>query len=109
MSKKYIIATLAILLLPLTLGAQGLRGSYFLDNSIVRTKLNPAFSPRANYFQLPVLSNTGVGVYGNIGASNVLYPMDGSLYLFLNKNVSADQFVNSLPAMPGIEIGRAHV
>ena len=104
MSKKYIIATLAILLLPLTLGAQGLRGSYFLDNSIVRTKLNPAFSPRANYFQLPVLSNTGVGVYGNIGASNVLYPMDGSLYLFLNKNVSADQFVNSLPAMPGIDI-----
>ena len=52
MSKKYIIATLAILLLPLTLGAQGLRGSYFLDNSIVRTKLNPAFSPRE-----PTISN----------------------------------------------------
>ncbi|MGN0190514.1 MAG: DUF5723 family protein, partial [Candidatus Cryptobacteroides sp.] len=104
MRRQHILLALALVLLPVSVGAQGLKGSYFLDNSLARTKLNPAFSPRANYFQLPVLGNTSLGVYGNIGASNILYPIDGTLYLFLNKNVSSDQFVNSLPAMPGIDI-----
>lgn len=99
---------MSIILLPLTLGAQGLKGSYFLDNSLEKTKLNPAFGPRANYFKLPVLGGgLGLGVYGNVGASNFLYPMDGNLYLFLNNNVPADQFVNSLPAMPGIDLSYA--
>ena len=35
--------------------AQALTGTYFLDNSLMRTRLNPAFSPRSNYFGIPVL------------------------------------------------------
>lgn len=102
--RKYHIILLCLLMMPLTLGAQTLRGSYFLDNSLARTKLNPAFSPRANYFSIPVISNTGVGVYANVGVSNFLYPMDGQLYTFLNQKVSADQFLNALPKYPSLDL-----
>lgn len=102
--RKYHIILLCLLMMPLTLGAQTLRGSYFLDNSLARTKLNPAFSPRANYFSIPVISNTGVGVYANVGVSNFLYPMDGQLYTFLNRKVSADQFLNALPKYPSLDL-----
>ena len=46
--RKIYIAIIMLLMLPMTMGAQALKGSYFLDNSITRTKLNPAFAPRAN-------------------------------------------------------------
>ncbi|MGM9748992.1 MAG: DUF5723 family protein [Candidatus Cryptobacteroides sp.] len=102
--RKYHIILLCLLMMPLTLGAQTLRGSYFLDNSLARTKLNPAFSPRANYFSIPVLGNTGVGIYSNVGVANFLFPMDGQLYTYLNQNVSADQFLKGLPTYPSFDL-----
>ena len=84
--------------------AQALTGTYFLDNSLMRTRLNPAFSPRSNYFGIPVLSNTGVGVYGNLGAGSFLFPKDGQLYTFLNKNVTVKEFENKLTKYPGVDI-----
>ena len=84
--------------------AQALTGTYFLDNSLMRTRLNPAFSPRSNYFGIPVLSNTGVGVYGNIGAGSFLFPKDGQLYTFLNKNVTGKECEKKLTKYPGADI-----
>lgn len=94
---------MALLLLPMTMGAQALKGSYFLDNSLTRTKLNPAFTPRANYFGLPVISNIGLGLYGNIGPADFLYPIDGNLYTYLNKLVSAEEFSKNLAQKPGMD------
>lgn len=91
------------LLLPMTMGAQALKGSYFLDNSHTRTKLNPAFAPRANYFSLPVISNIGIGLYGNIGPADFLYPIDGTLYTYLNQKVSAEEFSKNLAKRPGMD------
>ena len=95
---------MALMLLPMTMGAQALNGSYFLDNSLQRTRLNPAFAPRANYFNLPVISNLGIGLYGDFGPSTFLYPMNGELYTFLNKNVSVEQFSKNLAARPGMNL-----
>lgn len=102
MRKTYITIIIAMLLLPMTLGAQALKGSYFLDNSLLRTRLNPAFAPRANYLSLPVISNVGIGLYGDVGPSTFLYPIDGQLYTFLNQNVSVEQFSKNLAAKPGM-------
>lgn len=88
-----------------TAGAQALTGSYFLDNSLYRNRLNPAFVPRASYFGLSVLTNTGVDVYGSIGVSDVLYPKDGQLYTFLNENVSTEEFAKNLAKYPGLDLG----
>lgn len=92
------------MLLPLMAGAQALKGSYFLDNSLLRNRMNPAFAPRASYFSIPVISNFGVGVYGNVGPADFLYPKNGELYTYLNQNVSVQEFSKNLPKRPVIDL-----
>lgn len=92
------------MLLPLMAGAQALKGSYFLDNSLLRNRMNPAFVPRANYFSIPVISNFGLGVYGNIGPADFLYPKNGELYTYLNQNVSVREFSKNLPKRPVLDL-----
>ena len=96
MKKNYIIA-LIVALLPMVAGAQVLKGSYFLDNSVNSHKLNPAFAPRASYFQLVGLGYTGVGVYSNIDVPLLLQPVDGGLGTFLHPSVSVKDFKRQLP------------
>lgn len=103
--KKYIFICLAVLLLPLSAGAQALRGSYFFDSSIQRTKMNPAFSPRTNYFTVPVLGDLYFNVNSNIGASNFLFPKNGELYTYLNQNVTTAEFLALMPENPKIQAG----
>lgn len=104
MRNRYITLVTVMLLIPLMAGAQALKGSYFLDNSLYRNKLNPAFAPRAGYFSLPVLSNFGLGVHGNVGPADFLYPKNGELYTFLNNNVTLEEFSKNLPKRPMIDL-----
>ena len=103
MRRRYFTMILAMMLLPVIAGAQALKGSYFLDNSLMRNRLNPAFSPRAGYLSLPVLSNFGMGVHANIGPADFLYPKNGELYTYLNQNVSVQEFSNNLPGRPVVD------
>ena len=98
MKLNKIILAVFMLLLPLLAGAQVLKGSYFLDHSINRHKMNPAFAPRANYFQLPVIGNTGVGIYSNLDVPLLTYPVGDKLGTFLHPSVSLEQFRRDLPA-----------
>lgn len=104
MRKRYITIMVALMLLPLMAGAQALKGSYFLDGSLQRNRLNPAFAPRAGYFGIPVISNFGIGAYGNIGPADFLYPKNGELYSFLNQNVTLAEFSKNLPKRPMIDM-----
>lgn len=104
MRKRYISLVIALVLLPMVMGAQALKGSYFLDNSLLRNRLNPAFTPRTNYFSIPVISNLGVGVHGNVGPADFLYPKNGELYTFLNQNVTLEEFSRNLPKRPVMDL-----
>ncbi len=104
MNKKILAIAAMMLLMPMMMGAQALKGSYFLDNSLNRNKLNPAFAPATNYFQIPVIGNFGVGVYSNQTLQSFLYPVDGQLYTFLNKNVTFEQFDANLPKNPYMDM-----
>lgn len=104
MKKKIITSITAALVTAVVASAQALTGSYFLDNSLMKNRLNPAFTPRANYFGIPAISNLGVGMYGNVGASTFLYPKNGQLYTFLNNNVSVEEFAAKLPKYPGLNL-----
>lgn len=97
MKRLSAIILAAMLLLPATAGAQALKGSYFLDNSINRNKMNPAFAPRANYVQIPAVGNIGAGVMSNLDIPTFLYPMNGELATFLHPSVSVQQFDKALP------------
>ncbi len=101
--KKFFAITILTLLMPMMLGAQALKGSYFLDNSLNRNKLNPAFAPRSAYWQIPVAGNLSAGVLGNLDMQTFLYPMNGQLYTFLNKAVTAEQFEKALAKNPYID------
>ncbi len=100
MKRKYIIILVAALLMPLMAGAQALKGSYFIDNSLNRNKMNPAFAPRSNYFQMPGIGNLSVGAMSNLDVPTFLYPTSNGLVTFLNSQVSVDQFEKRLPNHP---------
>ena len=85
------------MLLPLGVGAQVLKGSYFLDHSVNSHRMNPAFAPRANYFQLVGVGYTGFGVYSNIDVPLLTSPVDGKLGTFLHPSVSVQEFEKRLP------------
>ncbi len=104
MNRKIFAIAAMMLLMPMMMGAQTLKGSYFLDNSLNRNKLNPAFAPQSGYFQIPVVGNFGVGMMSNLELSTFLYPIDGQLYTFLNKNVTIDQFESALAKNPYMDI-----
>lgn len=97
MKKNKILLAFVLLMLPYFAGAQILKGSYFLDSSVNRHKMNPAFAPRANYFQFPGIGYTGFGVYSNLDVPLLAYPVGDGLGTFLHPSVSVDQFRRDLP------------
>ena len=104
MKNKYIAIAVLLLLIPMLAGAQALKGSYFIDNSMNRHRMNPAFSPRSNYLLLPAISNTSVGFGTNLDMDSFLYPKDGKLMTFLNQNVSIDEFQKNFPKYPHLDV-----
>lgn len=105
MKRIFAIILAVMVLLPLTAGAQALKGSYFLDNSINRNKMNPAFAPRANYFQIPVVGNLSFGAVTNLDIPTFLYPMNnGEIATFLHPSVSVKQFGKRLPVHPHLDV-----
>jgi len=104
MNRKFFAVAAMMLLMPLMMGAQTLKGSYFLDNSLNRNKLNPAFAPQSAYFQIPVVGNTSVGLMSNLDLQTFMYPMNGQLYTFLNKNVTMEQFDAALADNPHLDM-----
>lgn len=104
MNRKFFAVAAMLLLMPLLMGAQALKGSYFLDNSLNRNKLNPAFAPQSGYFQIPVIGNTSVGLLSNLDLQTFMYPMNGQVYTFLNKNVSLEQFDAALAGKPYFDV-----
>ena len=103
MKRKNIALAAFMLVMPLILGAQTLKGSYFLDNSINRHRMNPAFAPRANYVQIPAVGNLPAGAMSNLDIPTFLYPMDGGLATFLHPSVSVEQFDKALPKYPHLD------
>ena len=97
---KNILIALVCMFISVASGAQALKGSYFLDSSINRHELNPAFAPRAGYFQLLGIGNTGAGIMTNIDMPSLLYPQDGKLLTFLHPDVSMKQFNSAFPKNP---------
>ncbi len=104
MNKKFFALAAILLLLPMMVGAQTLKGSYFLDNSLNRNKMNPAFSPNVDYFQIPAIGNFGIGLYSNLGLNTFLFPGGDQLYTFLNQNVTFEQFDKMLAKNPYLDI-----
>ncbi len=91
------IATALLLITSLSLGAQTLRTSYFLENSTLRHTLNPSFAPRQGYLGFPLISTIGLDIQSNMAVKNFFYPLNnGKMGTFLHPDVSADTFLSTL-------------
>ncbi|MDR3137488.1 MAG: DUF5723 family protein [Tannerellaceae bacterium] len=81
-----------------TLSAQ-IRTAYFMDKSIARTTLNPAFQAERSFVSIP-----GIGAFtlnaatDGLAINNLLYPdsEDKSLRTFLNSGQDPDKFLSAL-------------
>lgn len=103
--KKNIIVSALLLLMPFFVEAQTLKGAYFMDSSVSRTKMNPAFAPRANYFQFTPIGNLSLGVTSNLELQDFLYPgANGKLNTFLHPDVSVSDFTSAIANHPNIDI-----
>ena len=94
--KRYLLSALLLLFLPVFLAAQS-RGSYFFENSLLRSKLNAAFAPQTRYISVPILGSTSIDIASNVGLGNFLFPYHNKTYTFVNDNISAETFFNKLP------------
>lgn len=104
MTRRYTFAAAVLFMMPFLAGAQALKGSYFLDNSLNRHEMNPAFAPRSNYFQLFGIGNLGLSAVSNLDIPTFLYPKNGDLKTFLHKDVSLKEFERRLPAHPHFDV-----
>ncbi|HIZ85840.1 MAG TPA: hypothetical protein IAC04_05065 [Candidatus Coprenecus stercoravium] len=94
--KKTLILSVSLLFTALTAGAQSLTG-YFVRNSTFNHEFNAAFAPDQGYVGFPFLSGVNLQVGSNLTPSKLMYPLsDGSTGLFLNHEVSADQFLSGI-------------
>lgn len=75
------------------------RTSYFMEGSYFRNDLNPALVPTRGYVALPVMSGLGLNATNNfLSIDNFVYQRDGELVTALHNSVTADEFLNKLPA-----------
>ena len=97
-SMKNIKSIMSVMLLGITATAtaQNLNSGYFNDGYQYRHDLNPAFANEKNYVAIPGLGNINVGMNSNIAVDNILYNVNGRTALFLNPNVSTEEFLSGV-------------
>ena len=101
--KQTLAATLMLSSFGLTATAQELRASYFMETSIYKHQLNPAFIDKS-YVGMPVFGNINIGTSGNVGYSNFIYSgsfvdSNGKRFsqtTFMNPQISASDFLGKL-------------
>lgn len=96
-SYKCLLAVILLAGLAFPARAQQLRTSYFMDKSIVRLSMNPAFQPARGYVNIPVIGALGVSYSSNgLALEDIFYPKNGELVTFLDGSVNSDEFLKNL-------------
>lgn len=70
--------------------------AYFMEGSILRGQLNPAFAPERGYVNVPGLGGADVSASGNVAIDRVLFPRNGKLVTLLDGSVSAEDALSGL-------------
>lgn len=87
-----ILTTFAILTAgSATAQRQFYRTAYFMEGSTFRSASNPAFRPYRGYVNIPVLGGMNMGLAStSLSVDGLLYPVDGKLVPFYDRNVTWD-------------------
>lgn len=79
-----------------TVKAQNTESAYFIDGSVYRHDLNPAFGNNKSYFSMPVLGNLNVGLSGNLGVNALLYDKNNELLDFMSDEITKEELMKNL-------------
>jgi len=98
MKRKTYLFLLAVLTGSLTAAAQT-RTAYFMDQTAIRTSLNPAFQTERDYYTIPLLGNFSVSTQTNgLALDDLVYPHGGGVYTFMSPYVGAGDFLSKINA-----------
>jgi hypothetical protein len=99
-SAKIIPVLLGICFFADSMFGQSTYTEYFMSSSYFKTSLNPALRPTKGYIGIPGLTNISAGYQTNAFVlDHFLFPAtgeNGKTGLFLNENVSYDQFMKGI-------------
>lgn len=70
--------------------------AYFMEGSLFRSRLNPAFAPRRGYVNIPVVGGVSISTGGNLSVDRLFYPVDGALVTLASSAVSAQTALQGL-------------
>ncbi|MCR5004189.1 MAG: DUF5723 family protein [Bacteroidales bacterium] len=96
--KKILAATAIMAASAAMASAQDFKTGFFLDNYIYGYEINPALQTDKStnsYFGIGI-GNLGASMKSNVGVDNLFFPINGELYMGLNDNVSATEFLGGL-------------
>lgn len=83
----------------LPVSGQALRTAYFMENSTIRSSMNPAMRPRSGYVNIPVIGGTSFAYSSNgLRVENLFYPNPNGegLVTFLDKSVNTEDFLSHI-------------
>lgn len=96
-SVKTILTLFLVCVSGAPLAAQQMRTSYFMDKSLVRLSMNPAFRPQRGYVSIPVLGSVGASYTSNgLTVDDLFYSKGDKLVTFMDGSVDADAFLKRL-------------
>ena len=101
MKRTFVLTLISLLLLSAGASAQSFRSGYFLDNYVYGYRINPAQLNKKSFLAIG-LGNYDLQNSSGIGIASVLFPTDNGMVTGLNKAVSAEQFIGSLPPSVGL-------
>lgn len=96
---QYTAITMVALTLCISVSAQALRTAYFMENSTVRSSMNPALMPNRGYFSIPFIGSINTAYTSNsLSVDNILYPnpSGSGLVTFLDESVDTRKFLSDL-------------
>lgn len=100
-----LLSLLLIIAVSIEVSAQQLRTSYFMDKSIVRGAMNPAFRPARGYVNIPVLSGINMNFNSNaLTVDNIFAKKNGTVVTFLDESISAEKFLSSIKDRNNVNI-----
>ncbi|MDR0436810.1 MAG: DUF5723 family protein, partial [Bacteroidales bacterium] len=97
---KKILFIILTAILALSVQAQTLRTSYFMDKYTNRHQRNPALTPAWGYINFPALGNIHLDILQtNMKLSDYIYPAankDNGTVLFLHEDVNSEEFLKKI-------------
>ena len=97
MYKRGLCALCLLTTVGMSVSAQQIRTSYFMQSSTARTTMNPVYRPERGYVSIPVLGAVGASYGTNgIAVDNFIYPKNGETVTFMDNSVNTESFLNGL-------------